>query len=99
MLNINFNLKNSKAQRETPVNVVLRYRNQKLVYPSGLSINPKYWNAKEQTAKQTKEFKEHPEFNRRLRNLSSAINNAFMQFLNDNANEIPTVITLQISRR
>ncbi len=95
MLNINFNLRDAKAQKETPLNIVLRYRNQKLVYPSGLSINPKYWNAKEQTVKQTKEFKEHPEFNRRLRNLSSAINNAFMQFLNDNANEIPTVITLR----
>ena len=35
MLKINFNLRDAKAQKETPLNVVLRYRNQKLVYPSG----------------------------------------------------------------
>lgn len=95
MLKINFNLRDAKAQKETPLRIVLRYRNQKLVYPSGLSIEPKYWNAKEQTAKQTKEFKEHPEFNRRLRNLTSSVNNAFMGYLNDNSNEIPSTTTLK----
>ncbi len=95
MLNINFNLRDAKAQKETPVNIVLNYNKQRLVYPSGEKINPKFWNGKEQTAKQTKEFKEHPEFNRRLRNLSSAINNAFMMYLNDNSNEIPSTTTLK----
>ena len=95
MLKINFNLRDAKAQKETPLNVVLRYRNQKLVYPSGLSINAKYWNAKEQTAKQTEKFKEHPEFNRLLRNLKASINNVFMCYQNDNANEIPSTTTLK----
>lgn len=95
MLNINFNLRDAKAQKETPVNIVLNYNKQRLVYPSGEKINPKFWNGKEQTARPTKEFKEHPEFNRRLRNLSSAINNAFMMYLNDNSNEIPSTSTLK----
>ena len=71
MLNINFNLRDAKAQKETPLRIILRYNNQKLVYPSGLKINPKYWNEKEQTVKQTEKFKEHPEFNRLLRNLKA----------------------------
>ncbi len=95
MLNINFNLRDAKAQKETPLNVVLRYKNQRLVYPSGLRINPKYWNDKEQSVKQTEKFREHPEFNRQLRNLKASISNAYMCYLNDNANEIPSTTTLK----
>ena len=95
MLNINFNLRDAKAQKETPLRIILRYNNQKLVYPSGLKINPKYWNEKEQTVKQTEKFKEHPEFNRLLRNLKASINNVFMCYQNDNANEIPSTTTLK----
>lgn len=95
MLNINFNLREAKAQKETPLNIVLRYKNQRLVYSSGLKINPKNWNDKEQRAKQTEKFKEHPEFNRLLKNLKSSISNTFMQYLNDNDNEIPSTTTLK----
>jgi integrase len=60
-----------------------------------LDIEPKYWNKETQTAKQTEKFKEHPEFNRRLRNLKASINNAFIRYQNDNSGEIPTKTTLK----
>ena len=95
MLNINFNLRDTKAQDETPIRIILRYKNQKLVYSSGLKINPKYWNEDEQLAKQTSKFKEFPEFNTRIKNLTSDINNAFMNYMNENSNEIPSTTTLK----
>lgn len=95
MLNINFNLRDTKAQDETPLRIILRYKNQKLVYSSGLKINPKYWNEDEQLAKQTSKFKEFPEFNTRIKNLISDINNVFMNYMNENSNEIPSTTTLK----
>ena len=95
MLNINFNLRDPKAPKETPLNIILRYRKQRLVYPSGLKINPKFWNQKEQTAKQTEKFREFPEFNRQLKNLSAHISNVFLGYMNDNSNDIPSPVSLK----
>ena len=78
MININYNLRDAKATKETPINIVLRYKALKFVFPSGLRINPIYWNRTEQLAKQTSKFREFPEFNTRIRNLTSTINNIFL---------------------
>ena len=50
-IRINFNLRNQKADKPTPVNIVMRWRNRKLVYPSGKSIEPKKWSTKLQRLK------------------------------------------------
>lgn len=95
MININYNLRDAKATKETPINIVLRYKALKFVFPSGLRINPIYWNRTEQLAKQTSKFREFPEFNTRIRNLTSTINNIFLNYLNENDNEIPTIETFK----
>jgi integrase len=95
MLNINFNLKEATAQKETPINVILRYNNLRLKYPSGMKIHPRFWNSDDQLAMQTKKFREFPEFNARLRKLKSDINQAYLSYLNENGNEIPTTATLK----
>jgi integrase len=91
MLNINYNLRDPKASKETPINIVLRYKELKLVYPSGMKINPIFWNKDEQKARQTPKFSNFPQFNRRLELLATAINLVFDKYLNENENKIPSI--------
>ncbi len=95
MLNINFNLRNANSSYETPLNIIIRYRNNKIVYSSGLKVKPTYWNFVEQLAKQTSKFPEYPEFNTLIKNLVSTINQVFMNYLNEHNNEIPTIETFK----
>ncbi len=90
MININFNLRDKNADKETPLNIVIRWNNQKLVYPSGDSIHPKYWDPTTQRAISTKKYREHPEFNQRLVNFESDISIRFRGFDIDNG-RLPTV--------
>lgn len=46
MAEINFNLRDPKSKKETPINVVVRYNNQKLVYSSGKRVLPHHWDSK-----------------------------------------------------
>lgn len=84
MLNINFNLRDKNSDKETPINVVIRWNNQKLVYPSGDSIHPKYWDPTTQKALSTKKYREHPEFNLRLIDMETKISRCFRSFEIDN---------------
>jgi integrase len=79
MAKFNFNLRNASANSETPINLVIRYNNQKLVYPTKLTIHPKNWNVDTQTARKTKHFFNADNFNTDLENI---INNAKYVFLN-----------------
>jgi integrase len=91
MLNINYNLRDPKASKETPINIVLRYKELKLVYPSGMKINPIFWNKEEQKARQTTKFSNFPEFNKRLETIATTINKVYDKYLNENENEIPSI--------
>ena len=42
-LNLNFNLRDTKATKDTPVNLIIRHSNQKFIYPTSEKINPKFW--------------------------------------------------------
>lgn len=49
MVSINFNLRHPKSQKASPIFIVIRWRkDNRIVYPTGLSINPKYWDSKKQ---------------------------------------------------
>lgn len=101
MAKINFNLKETKEGKPTPVVIVIRWNNKILKYSSGETIDPIFWNYEDQhanTAKPQKgakningkRFIEHPEFNRKLDNFKTDINNLFRSFENDN-NRSPEV--------
>jgi integrase len=100
MAKFNFNLRNPQTktkeskQVKTPVNFLIRWNNNKLVFPTGLTILPKDWETdktkgkKYQRAKPT--FTEHPEFNSSLIRLEGIADKTFNRFVNEN-NRQPTV--------
>jgi integrase len=100
MAKFNFNLREPKANTKTPINLVVRWNNNRLVYPTGETIEPKFWEddktkgTKYQKAKETKQFPEYPEFNTRLKNLSSMADDTFRRFVNDNK-RLPTINELR----
>lgn len=96
MLNINYNLRNAKANKETQVNIVIRYgakSKYKLVYPSGEKILPAHWNKKKQRANRSSKigYPDYSGFNDRLTNLKSTIKNVYAFHLNQNNQNIPTL--------
>ena len=54
------------------------YNNKRVRVSSGECINPKHWNAKQHQARES--LIEHPEFNARLRQISSQINKTYFQY-------------------
>lgn len=80
MANVKFNLKN-KNENETLVVLIFRYDNNKFVYSTGQKINPKFWNDKEQKAKETSKFPEYPEFNNYLNTLRYKTQDAYRKLL------------------
>lgn len=79
MVRINFNLRDSAADSTTPVNVVIRWNGQRLVYPSGLSITPKKWSHKSQRAKSSSAAS--GEFNKNLLEKHDKIEKAYLSTL------------------
>jgi integrase len=56
---------------------------KQLKYYTGETIDPDYWDKKNQCAKETKKFPEYPEFNQRLNDIESIILDVHRKLLND----------------
>ena len=100
MAKFNFNLKDSKSNSETPINLVVRWNKRKLKYATGEYIEPKFWEAEKgkrnfQRAKEVRQFAQFPEFNARLDYLEGCAKTIFRQFLNDNQNRPPQISELK----
>lgn len=78
-----FILKEPSSKIETLIYLVYNYQYKRFKYSTGEKINPKFWNKGKQRAKETKQFKEYPEFNSRLDIIENGINTAFRKLLND----------------
>jgi integrase len=87
MIKVNFNLREPKSQNETPIHMILRWDNQRIVESTGLTINPKFWDTDQQKIKTTKSFPIGPDFNFRLSDLRSSIEKLFVQFTTRNGHE------------
>jgi hypothetical protein len=94
-MTISFYLKRPKADIDTAIYAILFYEGFKLKYYTPEKINPKYWNTEAQKAKQTDKFKEHPEFNLRLKNWKSDAANVYRKWINDHRGTIPNPQTLK----
>jgi hypothetical protein len=105
MPKFNFNLRNPKALRPTPVYLVIRYRKYRIVYPTGERILPARWDKKEQrhnyallnpetklqelTYNQKKEYYRVKNFNARLTEIYSIAEKIFDTYLKQNDQEEP----------
>jgi integrase len=88
MAKANLNLRDPRSRDASPINIVIRWNGQRLVYPSGERILPRYWSAKSQTAKSG--LNGYATFNSTLRDKVDRILNAHRQFLLDNEQRQPT---------
>ena len=83
-MKINFNLREvqngikAAEQKETPINLVIRWKNLKLVRPTGKTVLPSKWNFDKQKAK--KSLEHYSTFNSNLHKLESKILEAFETF-------------------
>lgn len=80
MAKFNFNLRDPKSDKATPINLVIRWSNNRLVYPTLLTIQPKFWNAVDQCAIKTQKYPNHPEFNLKLADIVSKAEKSFLTF-------------------
>ncbi|MCI1753146.1 MAG: site-specific integrase [Flavobacteriales bacterium] len=89
MARINLNLRTPRSRDESPINIVIRWNGQRLVYPSGERIQPRHWSVKAQRANRS--LTGHSELNVRLDAITSNVQTAFRQFLNDNDQRDPSI--------
>jgi integrase len=89
MARINLNLRDPRSGDPSPINVVIRWDGQTLVYPSGERIHPRHWSTKAQRANRS--LTGHPEMNRRLEAVMTKAANVYRQFLNDNDQRSPSI--------
>lgn len=87
MLNVNFNLKSVKHKDERPVNMILRWKNRKLVFSTQERVHPNYFEIDKEKKLWQRVKTSYPgyaEFNARLDFMESTACTAYRQFLNDN---------------
>ena len=103
-MKVSFYLKNPKGTKPNleglnPTAIFARicYDGYKMKYYTPEVILPKFWNekAKPHRAKETAKFAEHPEFNKRLDNIETAIKNTIRKYINDNGNKPPAPAVLK----
>jgi len=56
MAKLNFYLREKTKDRETPIILFISFNSNRLKYPTGKVIHPKFWNEGEQVARQVKDF-------------------------------------------
>ncbi len=87
MVNYNFNLRRVNTKEETPINLIIRWGNKKLMYSTLEKVRPQYFEndkSKKNFQRIKSSYVGHPEFNTRLNHIESTARSAFRQFMNDN---------------
>lgn len=95
MAKINFYLRDKNALSETPIILTVYYNKERVKLSTKESINPEFWNEKDQRPRKTTKFPTHPEFKTRLDNLVNLVNNILRTYQNDNEGKLPTPDTLK----
>lgn len=90
-----FYLKRPDSESETSIFARISFEGKRIKYYIPEKISPKHWNKSTQRARESKKFKEYPEFNQRLDNIEAGIKNAYRKYLNDNDGVMPSENTLK----
>lgn len=93
-----FVLKEPKAKDKTLVYLFYNFNKQRLKFSTGEKIHPKFWNEDKQKARETSQFIEYPEFNQRLKNIETAINNCYRRLLNDKKLITPEILREELKK-
>ena len=95
MAKTNFYLRDKNAQYETSIFLTVYYNKERVKLSTSESINPEFWNEKDQRPRSTKKFPTHPEFKTRLDNLENMVNDILRTYKNDNEGKLPPPDTLK----
>lgn len=95
MANFNFNLRNPGKLSISPIYLIIRYQNNKLVYPTGERIPSEFWNKTAQRAKITRSYPEGAYLNERLDHISREAMTTFRKFGLDNDHRTPSISELR----
>ncbi len=88
----NFKLKEPNSKKETLIYLNFYYNYKRFKYSTGEKIHPKFWNEEAHRVKETKKFREYPEFNARLDKFENGIKTAFRKLLNDGIQPNNTIL-------
>lgn len=88
-MTVNYYLSRPEAKTQTCIYARICYSGKKFKYYIPESITPNFWNKKSRQAKQTDKFREHSEFNQRLKDITSDIGSTLLNYKNNNGGEIP----------
>lgn len=91
-----FVLKEPEAKEDTLIYLFFNFNYQRLKYSTGQKINPKYWNAEDQCATNTKKFPELAELNSRLADLSALVLKLYRQLINEGTTPTPDKLRLAL---
>lgn len=92
---VSFFLKDTKAKGLTPVRATFCYNKMQMkYYEPKLSISPKYWNSKEQKARELRDVP-YASFNLTLKEIANVIIDEYQKFKLENNNLEPTVAQLR----
>jgi integrase len=80
MPKFNFNLRNPKGQKTTPIQLVIRWNNQKIVKNTSISIIPKFWDTKLQKIKNIISHPQHHNENRIILDFKEKCEECFLEF-------------------
>ena len=69
MLNIYFNLRRTESKKAEPINMVLRWDGDRLVYSTKIKVLPKHFDTKRQEVKAVLAEKNYSDLNTSLKNL------------------------------
>ena len=105
MAKFNFNLRSPKSKTDSSIHLIIRWKGNRIVYPTGIVINPKFWDSKSQYAMQTRKFPNYPEFNTMLDNVENSAKDVFRKYRNDNQlkeplrNEYKELLDVKFSKK
>ncbi|PSL01915.1 site-specific integrase [Cecembia rubra] len=86
MAKFNFYLREKKKDSETPILLFISFNGQRVKYPTGKTIHPKFWNEETQQARQVKDFP------------TAKIFNSNLKFIQDTAFKIFEDLTFRLER-
>lgn len=95
MAKFNYNLRSPGILSVCPIYLIIRYQNQKLVYPTEERIPPEFWNKPAQRAKVSKSYPEATYLNERLDFIDLEAKRAFRRYMLDNQQRYPTISELR----
>ncbi len=96
-----FLLKEPKSDKKTPVNLIVRFNNERLVYSTGETIHPNNWNFEDQRAVLSKKYPEHTQMNFWFGKLEFEVKDVFrnlkIEGITPTVDEVKNLLTIRLN--